>query len=224
MSELLQNVLDLYTERPTAVVLMSGFGSNASAILGLEELRDLYDIRGIATDNRSSNALALAKAHRLQYIEMHQDRFASQAERGSYFATLGDNLTRIGVNATFYAGFMKIASLAFVQAFPGVNVHPADLTIVGSDGVAKYRGMNALPHMRHDNNGAIAASVHVVDMPVDTGNVVSLSNSITCPTYLSDQDCHARLKTSENLLYPRTLIRLASGVNATALPLREADL
>lgn len=225
MSEILAQVVDRFKDRPATAIIMSGSGSNAETILDNPEIRELYDIRLIATDNPSSRASELADQHSLEMLSREKKRIVSVEERELYFRSLGRELGRRGVEALIYAGFMKIATDSFCREFPGVNVHPADLTIKGVTGTALFRGMNALPLMRADTGGELAASVHVVDTPVDTGSVISVSNRIACSDEWSDAECHQRLKTRERSLYPRTLTLLGRGmINPVDLPLAERNL
>ena len=225
MSEVLKNVMSLYPSRPKSAILMSGSGSNAINLLTNSHLRDLYDFTTVVTDNEHSNAGSIAQANNLDYIEMHQDRFYSSVERHQYFDSLAHKLAQRGITAAIYAGFMKITSDKFASTFPGVNVHPADLTVTGPDGIALHRGMEALTTMRAQTGGLIAASVHVVDNPVDTGAVIAVSNSITCPATYSDKDCHELLKHREHVIYPKALIGLAEKtISLNTVPIREEDL
>lgn len=225
MSELLERVVDLYQDRPKTALLMSGSGSNARALLEKDYLWSGYDFSAIATDNAHSNAAEIARLYQLPLIDMHQPKFTSTEQRLSYFQEMAENLDAIGVEAVIYAGFMKVTSPLFAHRFPGVNVHPADLTIKGEDGTALYRGMNALGMMRQACDGEIAASVHVVDNPVDTGSVISVSHRVLCSEALSDDECHTLLKTREHEIFPKTLQKLAMGsISLSNIPLQETDL
>jgi folate-dependent phosphoribosylglycinamide formyltransferase PurN len=225
MSELLNDVLEQYQRRPKTAILMSGSGSNAINLLGHSKIRDLYDIEVIATDNRDSNARSIAEENDIPYVEMHVDRFRSAAEREAYFESMANEFDSRGIEAALYAGFMKITSYTFARRFPGVNVHPADLTYKDSDGQAMFRGMQALPKMRAHTDGRISATVHVVDTPVDTGSAISVSEEIICPPDWTDDDCHKALQAREHIIYPKTLIKLGEGTLTMAvLPLKENDL
>lgn len=211
-SGITSEVFDIYRQRPRAAVLMSGLGSNAEALLGDEEFRDLYNVNAIVTDNPASNARRIADEHNLRLIENLSHGFGSPAERVKYFSVLGSELAGQGVSATIYAGFMKIASTDFCESFPGVNVHPADLSIKGDDGVAKYRGMKALSLMRADV-GNVSSTVHVVDNPVDSGSAIAVSEPVwEADPSAPDYDVHEMLKERERIIYPRTLILLGRGV------------
>jgi folate-dependent phosphoribosylglycinamide formyltransferase PurN len=204
------DTLELFKSKPSIAVLMSGTGSNARSILENTEVRQQYDVRLIATDNSGSNAEQLANEYGLDYLEQPVDRFIDSSERDDYFKSLGLKLGEAGIQGLFYAGFMKISTKPFSRAFPGVNVHPADLTIIGEDGLPVYRGMNALPNMVKDL-GYAKATVHVIDTPVDSGSSLAVSEALTPESNETPIDLHERLKVLENELYPATLAAIARG-------------
>lgn len=210
-AELAPELFELYRSRPRVAILMSGLGSNARAILASESVRDLYDITCIVTDNSGSSAVDIATYHGLELLQSHQERFAGTRERDEYFGELASKLGNRGVQGAIYAGFMKITPQAFTRDFPGLNIHPANLTIADTDGTPRYRGMDALPSMRSDL-GYVQSSVHVVDTPVDTGAVVALTRPLAVDDWLSDDAAHDLLKVEERLTFPETLRLVGAGV------------
>ena len=107
---------------------------------------------------------------------------------------------------------MKIASAKFCESFPGVNVHPADLSMKAEDGIAKYRGMKALSLMRTDV-GYVSSTVHVVDIPFDSGSAIAVSEPVwEGDLSAPDHEVHDMLQERERIIYPRTLILLGRGV------------
>ncbi len=190
---------------------MSGAGSNAQAILEHQAVRKLYDITLVVTDNPASNAQKIANQYGLDFYEQPIDRFSSLQERQDYFEKLGDKFGQAGIQGVFYAGFMKISTPQFATNFPGVNVHPADLTIKGDDSIAKYRGMHALTDMARDL-GYVKATVHIIDTPVDSGSSLAVSEPLVAVLNETPEQLHDRLKVLENKLYPETLAAIANGV------------
>ena len=217
--ELTESLLESFTQRPATAILMSGYGSNAEAILSDEEIRDLYDIRAIITDNSQSRAVALAENYGVDATVAEVKRFVSSEQRQTYFDSISESLRALGASSLIYAGFMKITPANFCQEFPGVNVHPADLTIMGVDGLPKYRGMSALSEMRLDL-GYVRSTVHVVDAPVDSGSAISTSDPEYGNKDETDEELHEKLKVKEHSLYPMTLKIMGRGlVNIQNIPL-----
>lgn len=224
-SEITSEVFETYRQHPAVAILMSGAGSNAEALLDNEEFRDLYDVRTIATDNPNSNARQLAEHYNLGILERPIKRFNSAEERNEYFSSLNDELGNLGVAAAIYAGFMKISTPEFCEKYPGVNVHPADLSVKDKDGLAKYRGMNALSLMRRDHK-KVAATVHVVDNPVDSGSAISISRSLPAEDdSIPDNVLHSRLKELEQVIFPQTLVVLGRGsLSSTGTPYNQSEI
>jgi folate-dependent phosphoribosylglycinamide formyltransferase PurN len=216
--------LALFRERPSIAVLMSGAGTNAAAILENRAVRKLYDIRAIVTDNPSSRAQSLATEFGLTLIEAPQGVFRSVEERQDYFDDLAELLEEQAINATIYAGFMKISTERFNRRLPGINVHPADLTILSEDGIATYRGMDALEAMASDL-GYVKATVHVVDTPVDSGAALAVSAPVEVLPGETVSKLHGRLKELEHLIFPETLVRMGRGdISEANLPLDLSSL
>lgn len=224
-SGITSEVFETYRQHPKVAVLMSGSGTNAESILSNEELRDLYDVRTIVTDNPTSNAAQLSDRFDIALTSRPFRRFNGLEGRVEYFSSLKDELGRLGVDAAIYAGFMKITTPEFCETFPGVNVHPADLSIKGADGLAKYRGMDALSQMRRDL-GCVATTVHVVDNPVDSGSAISISTHLDAgDSSIPDNVLHNNLKELEHVIFPQTLVLMGRGVLlASRLPYSQSQI
>jgi folate-dependent phosphoribosylglycinamide formyltransferase PurN len=211
MSESLANsVIEQYATHPRVTILMSGVGTNARTILESTEIRDYYTIDCIASDNTHSNAQLLADEHGLDAIVHHVGKFANMEQRHQYFDDLAKILSLRGVTCVFYAGFMKVTTSEFCARFPGINVHPADLSIKDDDGVPKYRGMNAL-NLMCDDLGFVRCTVHVTDTPVDTGSALTISDAVFHRDGQTYAELHQELKMQEHFIYPETLKILGRG-------------
>jgi folate-dependent phosphoribosylglycinamide formyltransferase PurN len=204
---------------------MSGQGSNANTLLSRTDLRDLYDINLIVSDKKESRAVELGETYNVDTLVLPVGRFKTTQERVDYFAGMSKELGQAGVQAAFYAGFMKIVSPQFCVEFPGVNVHPANLEIMGDDGLPKYRGMHAISDMRADL-GYAQSTVHVVDPEVDSGTALAISSRVYPESESeTDADLHERLKAYEHRIFPHTLALLGQGlVDVEQLPIYLEDL
>lgn len=212
MTELTQKVIDTFQTRPNVAVLMSLGGSNAERLLGDPDIRKLYDISTVVSDQPSSRGAEVAGEHGLDYLLRPVDRFRTPDEREAYFDALCAELGERGVTACFYAGFMKISKGKFVRELPGINAHPADLTVTDESGVPLFRGMDAISAMRAGTDGMIGASTHVVADKVDTGATFIRSLPIHAPADMTDEACHQRIKQAEHQIYPLTLRMLGKGL------------
>ena len=102
------------------------------------------------------------------------------------------------------AGFMRILSPAFVQAFAGriINIHPSLLPL--------YKGLDT--HQRAlDNGDSIhGASVHIVTEALDEGPIL-LQASIAIHDNDNADSLAARLLPVEHWLYQSSIIALVTG-------------
>jgi folate-dependent phosphoribosylglycinamide formyltransferase PurN len=215
MTQMTENLFDTYCQRPTVALFMSGGGSNAQAILSDPELPELYEITTIVTDNPTSNAAHIARANHLELLDRPARAFHQPNERAEYFDALAQQLKAGRVQAIFYAGFMKIVTPVFAELFPGINVHPADLSIKDSGGLARYRGMDAMQQMIKEL-GYVRSTAHVVDTPFDCGSAISLSEMVVPDQTMPDSELHQLLKPKEHKLYTQTLKLLGRGLIRTS--------
>jgi folate-dependent phosphoribosylglycinamide formyltransferase PurN len=211
MSKVTEAVLSGFSTQPNVALFMSGLGTNAQSILSDETLNQLFNFASIVTDNEFSRAQHLGSEYNVEVIERPVDRFDDDVSRKDYFKNLSKELQKRKITAAIYAGFMKISTGDFCKEFPGINIHPADLTIVGESGIAKYRGMGALTSMIQDL-GFVRSTVHVVDTPVDSGKVLALTEKIYPLPGETPEEVHTRLKSKENIVYVETLKLLGRGV------------
>jgi folate-dependent phosphoribosylglycinamide formyltransferase PurN/NTP pyrophosphatase (non-canonical NTP hydrolase) len=222
---LLNQIIDIYGKNPRLAILMSGKGSNADVILSQAHRYSNLKFIAICSDNHKSNAYYLSQKYQLEY-------YANQAsvtpfDRQAYFQELAAYLEKMEIDTLIYAGFMKISPTFFVKRFPGINVHPADLTLVGNDLKPKYLGMqaiaNAVQHERY-----LASTAHIVDTEVDCGTPILVSKHLSLEGRLINNMSllHEQMKIScEHLLFPRVLELLSKGlISADQVPYRWDEL
>lgn len=114
---------------------------------------------------------------------------------------------------------MKIVPTFFLEMFPGINVHPSDLTITDNTGKPKYVGMNAIKDAVDNGEKYIASTAHVIATDVDCGKpmVVSRKFSLEGRNRQDLTTLHEQLKIScEHILYPRLLEMLSRGLLSAA--------
>jgi phosphoribosylglycinamide formyltransferase-1 len=184
------------------VVLISGKGSNLSAILDARRSgRCSVDVRAVLSDRESAEGLALARE---RGIATGVVRLKDHPDRERWNLALAAAIAEYAPAVVVLAGFMRVLGAPVVSRFRGsiVNVHPALLpSFPGTDAPAQ----------------AIAAgvrvsgcSVHVVDAGVDTGPVLAQAVVPVLP----DDDAerlHERIKQLEHRLLPAVLDAIARG-------------
>jgi folate-dependent phosphoribosylglycinamide formyltransferase PurN len=123
------------------------------------------------------------------------------------------------------AGFMRVLPDNICLYWPGLNVHPADLTIRLPDGSARYGGLQAVPKVIADSQLFVRASVHLIRNPVDDGMVISTSRPLWINAAMKENPrvLHAKLRQErEHRLYPATLNFLHDNdANVSDFPLRD---
>ena len=132
-------------------------------------------------------------------------------------------LSSFGVSAAAYAGYMSVASPVLIQAFLGVNVHPADLSIE-ENGRRKYTGDHAVLDAIRAGEKNVRSTTHLIEERVDYGRILIISSPvpvlIPAGADLSSPET-AKKVAAENqdrlkekgdwIIFPQTLEYLAEG-------------
>ncbi len=225
-NDIISKIIRTTQQHPKVAILMSGKGSNADVILTNRNMYPNFEFNMVFTDQPQSNAQKIAEKYGLDYQTIEFDK--SVRLRTAYFQRVSDLLRHKEIDFLVYAGFMRIASDFFVREFPGINMHPADLTIKGDNGKPKYRGMDALPMAISAGEGYVASTVYVVDVDVDCGFPIAVSKPYptTQEDLLDIPALHERLKVErEHILYPQILSLLSQGrISIHDIPLSQVDV
>lgn len=226
------------TWKPLRVaILMSGRGSVANAILESPENGRAYHVVCIFTDNPKSNARALAKKFKIPCEQNDLAAFYRKKGKPKSDLSVRPDFDQITVkkikkhepDVLAYAGYMAIASTVLVNAFLGVNVHPADLSILDKNGNRKYVGAHAVRDAILAGEKQLRATTHVISDKVDSGPILIRSKPI--PVRLpndfdpndEEQVAHEARKHQEKLkkagdfvIFPQTLKGIAEGTLTTS--------
>jgi phosphoribosylglycinamide formyltransferase 1 len=140
-------------------VAVSGQGSN---------LRNLvergFDVVAVATNRPSCGGATFARERQIPLGELSQKRFASGEARDG---AMRDFFQRHGVELVVDAGYDRIHSRGFVEAFDGriINVHPSLLPNFGG-------GMDAVERALESGLKFTGATVHIVTGELDAGPIL----------------------------------------------------
>lgn len=146
-------------------VLVSGSGTNLQAVLDAAHDGSL-DARVRVVVSNKPDAYALERA-RVAGVPTEVLSHKSFPERAAFDAKLVATLRAHGVTHVVLAGFMRILTSTFLDAFPDrvVNIHPSLLpAFPGVDGQAQA--------LRYGVKVA-GCTVHFVDAGTDTGPVIA---------------------------------------------------
>jgi phosphoribosylglycinamide formyltransferase 1 len=157
-----------YTSRVPTLdlgVLVSGNGTNLQAILDAAAQGSL-DARVRVVVSNKPGVRALERAERAGVparVIVHRD-FPS---REAFDQALVRELRERGVGWVVLAGFMRVLTPVFLDAFPGrtVNIHPALLPA--------FPGVNAQKQALEYGVKLTGCTVHFVDGGVDTGPIIA---------------------------------------------------
>jgi phosphoribosylglycinamide formyltransferase 1 len=187
----------------TLGVLISGRGSNLQAIIDAIAAGTLDARIGVVISNRPDAAgLDRARAAGIEAICLRHGEYPS---REAYDAALVDELRRRDVGLVCLAGFMRLLSPVFVNAFPHaiLNIHPSLLPA--------FPGLDA-QHQAWEHGVKVAgATVHLVDCDLDAGPIV-LQRAVPVLESDTPDSLSARILEQEHRLYPAAIgVVLAGG-------------
>ncbi len=148
-----------------AAVLVSGGGTNLQALLDARDAGTLgADIVLVVSNKPGVGALDRAAKHHVPAEVISHKDFPT---RESFDAALVAALRARGVELVVLAGFMRVVTPVFLDAFPGrvLNVHPALLP--------SFPGVHAQAQALAYGVRVTGATVHFVDAGVDTGPILA---------------------------------------------------
>ncbi|MGQ9515251.1 MAG: phosphoribosylglycinamide formyltransferase [Thermoproteota archaeon] len=177
------------------VCMMSGSGTNVIKIIEYqrklkEELgRSPFEVVAIFSDNRHSNAQALAERFSLPcicrdimefYRERGHDTKRDLSLRPEYDKATVDSIEKYDPHAAALCGYMSIVTSPILKKFGDriFNVHPADLSQTDSSGRRRFVGMNAVRDAILAGSKLLYSSTHIVREDVDHGEILMRSKPI----------------------------------------------
>lgn len=183
-------------------ILLSGRGSNFLAIASaIREHRLLGAEIAVVLSNREG-AAGLASAR-----EMGLPAFAvlsAGRTREAHDAEMIARLRQHHVDLVCLAGYMRIVTPEFVQAFPNriLNVHPSLLPA--------FPGLDAQQQALDYGAHVAGCTVHFVDEAVDHG-VIVVQRTVAVEDGDTAETLSARILEQEHLAYPEAIARVLSG-------------
>ena len=183
-------------------VLISGRGSNLQSIIDATATGRLDATIAVVIANKE-DAGGLERARRVG-VDTAVLKHTSYESREAYDGALINELRRRDVGLVCLAGFMRLLSVRFVEAFPNriVNIHPSLLpAFPGLDG----QGQAWPPGVK-----VAGATVHVVTPELDAGPIVLQA---TVPVYDTDtpEDLATRILMEEHRIYPEAIAIILGG-------------
>jgi phosphoribosylglycinamide formyltransferase-1 len=183
-------------------ILISGRGSNMRAIgEAVAEGRLEAAIRVVVSNKADAAGLEWARETGIETVVLLQRDFES---REAYDLALAEALNARGVRLVCLAGFMRLLSAGFFEAFgqPLVNIHPSLLP--------SFPGKDAQGQALAHGVKVSGVTVHFVTPELDNGPIVQQASvpvreDDTCETL------SARILVEEHRVYPEAIQRIIAG-------------
>jgi phosphoribosylglycinamide formyltransferase 1 len=180
-------------------VLISGRGSNLKAIIEAIERGTLDAAIAVVISNRADAAgLDHAIKAGIETLVLSHKAYPT---REDYDRALVGELKKRDVALVCLAGFMRLLSPVFVDAYPNriLNIHPSLLP--------KYPGLHPQQQALDDGATVSGATVHLVNKELDAGPIVLQRQVPVMPGDTADT-LAARILTVEHTLYPDAITKV----------------
>jgi phosphoribosylglycinamide formyltransferase 1 len=183
-------------------ILLSGRGSNFIAIA--EAIRDLRlpgtEIACVISNVPEAPGLTAAQERGIPTFSIP----SAGRPRAEHDAEVIARLHQHKVELVCLAGYMRIISPEFIQAFPNaiINIHPSLLPA--------FPGLHAQRQALDFGAKIAGCSVHFVDEAVDHG-VIILQRAVPVQDDDNEESLAARILEQEHLAYPEAIGRVLSG-------------
>ena len=182
--------------KDSAVVLLSGGGSNFQAIIDASK-NNYLDVKIKAAISNVPGAKGLERANRenIPSKVINNNDYNSQSK---FEKSLLSEIKKYSPNYIILAGFMRVLSSEFINNFNGVilNIHPSLLP--------KFPGLNTHKRALEANEEWHGCTVHIVTKELDAGPPI-----IQCrvPIKKDDDDLilASRVLIAEHLIYKKAI-------------------
>jgi phosphoribosylglycinamide formyltransferase-1 len=183
-------------------ILISGRGSNMKSIVAACESGEVPAQVALVISNKAdAPGIGWAREHGLETAVLcHQDH----SDREAHDRAVVARLREASVEWVCLAGYMRLLSAVFVQAYPMriLNIHPALLPA--------FPGLHGQRQACDYGVKVSGCTVHLVDLELDHGPIVVQR---TVPVLDDDEEDRlaARILVEEHRAYPEALHRLLAG-------------
>jgi phosphoribosylglycinamide formyltransferase-1 len=176
-------------------ILLSGRGSNFEAIARQIDAGNLRAEIGVVVSNvQAAPGLQRARERRLEVFAPN----SKGLNREGFDRQVIDALQEKRVDLVCLAGFMRLLSTPFIQAFRDriLNIHPSLLPA--------FPGLNAQRQALEYGVKVSGCTVHFVDEGLDSGPIV-LQAAVPVLETDTEESLSARILEQEHQLYPKAI-------------------
>ncbi|MEM9227632.1 MAG: phosphoribosylglycinamide formyltransferase [Verrucomicrobiota bacterium] len=185
------------------VILGSGRGTNAEAILKAEEAGELGMARvlGIFCDQPNAGILKLGERFDVSSFYLHPGKYRTKLE-GDAEAHWIDTIQALRPDLIVLAGFMRVIKPAFIRAFDQriINLHPSLLP--------KYPGLKSIQRALEAGDPETGCTVHWVTEEIDAGEIIGQA-TVAIESGESLENLEAKVHAAEHELLPQVIRKLA---------------
>lgn len=181
-------------------ILASANGTNAQAIIeAVREGRLDADVRVVLTNKEDAGVIARAQKFGVP-VEIVPSK--GHRNRAEYDALVVAALEKYSVDTVALAGWMRILSEVFIDAYKGriLNLHPALLP--------SFKGATAIADAYRHGVRITGCSIHLVTLELDAGPVILQA---AVPVTGTADDLEAQIHRMEHRIFPQALQWFAEG-------------
>jgi len=174
-------------------VLASGQGTNLEAILEAVERGEIAGLVVLVISDRAeAPALDRAVRHRVKALFINPREYAGREE---FDRALIDELKKAQVDLVVLAGYMRLLTPQFINAYPQkiINIHPSLLPA--------FPGLDGVEQAFEYGVKVTGCTVHFVDEGLDSGPVI-LQEAVPVIQHETVNTLHQRIHAAEHRLYP----------------------
>jgi phosphoribosylglycinamide formyltransferase-1 len=187
--------------RKSVAVLISGRGTNLRALIdSTKDAGHPARIALVLSNRADAEGLEIAREHGIETAVIP----SKGKERAEFDAILDTVLRAKGIDYICLAGFMRLLTAEFVQAWYGrmINIHPSLLPA--------FRGTDVHARVIESGTRFTGCTVHFVSPEVDAGPII-LQAVVPVPQEATADSIAAAVLEQEHALYPQALRLLAAG-------------
>ena len=181
-------------------VLISGRGSNMASLIAAAREPDYpAEIVLVISSRRDAAGLAIAAQAGIATAVIEHRGYP---DRASFDDAIGRELAAHGVEIVCLAGFMRLLTPGFVDAWTGrmINIHPSLLP--------DYKGLKTHARALAAGETRHGCTVHYVVPALDSGPTIAQAEVPVLPDD-TEESLGARVLEAEHTLYPEALSRIA---------------
>ncbi|WP_427161864.1 phosphoribosylglycinamide formyltransferase [Aliinostoc sp. HNIBRCY26] len=177
-------------------ILASGSGSNFEAVAQAIENKQLNaQIQVLIYNNPSAKVAHKAANRGIETVLLNHREYKNRA---AFDEEIVNTLRRYDVDWVILAGWMRVVTSTFIDAFPNkiINIHPSLLP--------SFKGIHAVEQALEAGVKITGCTVHLVCLEVDSGEILIQAAVPILPNDTAET-LHARIQIQEHRILPQAI-------------------